>query len=106
MDQNTGVTPDNAAETLVPAEALEAAEAQDAAAQDKRNGRRDGSEHEDDLDDLLGALQIMRTGDFSVRLPGNRVGVVGKIADTFNEIAAGNQRMAQQLERVGQLVGR
>src|SRR6185437_4353533 len=111
MDQNTGVTPDNAAETLVPAEALEAAEAQDAAAQDaaaqaKRNGRRDGSEHEDDLDDLLGALQIMRTGDFSVRLPGNRIGVVGKIADTFNEIAAGNQRMAQQLERVGQLVGR
>src|SRR6202007_1042732 len=29
-----------------------------------------------------------------------------KIADTFNEIVANNQRMAQQLEHVGQLVGR
>ena len=30
----------------------------------------------------------------------------GKIADTFNEIAAANQRIAQQLERVGEEVGR
>ena len=30
----------------------------------------------------------------------------GKIADTFNEIVAANQRMAQQLERVGEVVGR
>src|SRR5450631_544226 len=32
--------------------------------------------------------------------------MLGKIADTFNEIAAANQRIAQQLERVGQEVGR
>jgi HAMP domain-containing protein/CheY-like chemotaxis protein/signal transduction histidine kinase len=56
--------------------------------------------------DLLHALQAMRIGDFSVRLPGDRDGVAGKIADTFNEIAAANQRIAQQLERVGQEVGR
>src|SRR5450631_3809814 len=31
--------------------------------------------------------------------------MLGKIADTFNEIAAANQRIAQQLERVGQEVG-
>jgi HAMP domain-containing protein/signal transduction histidine kinase/DNA-binding response OmpR family regulator len=98
MDQNTDMTPDQAAEALAPA-APEAVRA-------KSNGSKNGTDHEDDLDDLLGALQIMRTGDFSVRLPGNRIGVVGKIADTFNEIVAGNQRMAQQLERVGQLVGR
>ena len=48
----------------------------------------------------------MRVGDFSVRMPGDRVGIAGKIADTFNEIVAANQRMAQQLERVGQVVGR
>src|SRR5262249_56602203 len=29
-----------------------------------------------------------------------------KIADAFNDIVATNQRMAQQLERVGQVVGR
>ncbi len=59
-----------------------------------------------DLYELMSALQAMRVGDFSVRMPGNRVGILGKIADTFNEIVAGNQRMAQELERVGQVVGR
>ena len=58
-----------------------------------------------ELNDLLQALQAMRVGDFSVRLPGDQVGIDGKIADTFNEIVAANQRMAQQLERVGQVVG-
>jgi HAMP domain-containing protein/CheY-like chemotaxis protein len=59
-----------------------------------------------ELHDLLNALQAMRVGDFSVRMPGNEVGIIGKIADTFNEIVAANQRMAQQLERVGHVVGR
>src|SRR5207244_1550459 len=59
-----------------------------------------------ELHDLLNALQSMRVGDFSVRMPGNQVGLLGKIADTFNEIVAANERMAQQLERVGQVVGR
>ena len=56
--------------------------------------------------DLLHALQAMRSGDFSVRMTGDHLGIDGKIADTFNEIVAANQRMAQQLERVGQVVGR
>jgi HAMP domain-containing protein/CheY-like chemotaxis protein len=55
---------------------------------------------------LLRALQAMRLGDFSVRLPGDQTGISGKIADTFNEIVAANQRMAQQLEHVGHVVGR
>ncbi len=59
-----------------------------------------------ELHDLLNALQAMRVGDFSVRMSGNQVGLLGKIADTFNEIVASNERMAQQLERVGHVVGR
>ncbi len=55
---------------------------------------------------LLQALQALKVGDFSVRLAGDHVGLMGKIADSFNEIAAANERMAQQLERVGQVVGR
>jgi len=58
------------------------------------------------LGELLEALQSVRAGDFSVRLPGNRTGLEGKIADTFNDIVAANQRMAHQLEEVGQVVGR
>ncbi|MEJ0059314.1 MAG: HAMP domain-containing protein [Terricaulis sp.] len=60
----------------------------------------------EDLRDLLYALQAMKVGDFSVRLAGDQVGIVGKIADTFNEIVAANQRMATELERVGETVGR
>jgi HAMP domain-containing protein len=65
-----------------------------------------GAPSADELHELLHALQAVRVGDFSVRLPGHRVGLIGKIADTFNDIVAANQRMAQQLEKVGQSVGR
>src|ERR1700682_1196272 len=56
--------------------------------------------------ELLHALQAMRSGDFSVRMTGDHLGIEGKIADTFNEIVAANERMAKQLEYVGQVVGR
>src|SRR3954454_4730718 len=59
-----------------------------------------------DLNHLLYALQAVRVGDFSVRMKGDQLGIEGKIADTFNEIVAANQRMAQQLESVGQRVGK
>ncbi|MGH6738796.1 MAG: hypothetical protein ACREDY_07160, partial [Bradyrhizobium sp.] len=55
---------------------------------------------------MLHALQAVRFGDFSVRLPSDLTGLSGKIADAFNDIVAANERMAQQLEHVGQVVGR
>jgi hypothetical protein len=59
-----------------------------------------------DLTELLGALHAMQAGDFSIRLPGSQTGVAGKICDAFNTIVAANQRIAQQLEHVGEVVGR
>jgi HAMP domain-containing protein/CheY-like chemotaxis protein/signal transduction histidine kinase len=59
-----------------------------------------------DLSVILASLQTMRDGDFSVRLPGNWIGVSGKIADTFNEIVTANEQMAKELKRVGQVVGK
>src|SRR4026209_333077 len=59
-----------------------------------------------ELSELLSALQAVRDGDFSVRLPGDWTGIEGKIADTFNEIVASNARMASELERVGKVVGK
>jgi HAMP domain-containing protein/CheY-like chemotaxis protein/signal transduction histidine kinase len=59
-----------------------------------------------DPQSLLAALQAVRAGDFTVRLPGDRTGLDGKIADTFNDIVAANQRMAEELARVGQIVGK
>jgi HAMP domain-containing protein/CheY-like chemotaxis protein/signal transduction histidine kinase len=59
-----------------------------------------------DLGVILAALQTMRDGGFSVRLPGSWTGMAGKIADTFNSIVAANQQMAEELKRVGQVVGK
>ncbi len=65
-----------------------------------------GAEPDLDLKKLLRSLQAVRDGDFSVRLPSDRTGIAGKIADTFNEIVASNQRMAREIDRAGQMVGK
>jgi HAMP domain-containing protein/CheY-like chemotaxis protein/signal transduction histidine kinase len=67
-----------------------------------QNGSAEGAE----LRELLAILGAVRGGDFSVRLPGDWDGLWGKVADTFNDIVASNERMSQQLDRVGQVVGR
>ena len=59
-----------------------------------------------DLKQLLGALQAVREGDFSTRLPGHWSGIDGKIADAFNDVITTNQRIAEELERVGSIVGK
>ena len=59
-----------------------------------------------DLALILESLQTMRDGDFSVRLPVAWTGLKGKVADTFNDIIAANERMAFELKRVGQSVGK
>src|SRR5438094_8151978 len=58
------------------------------------------------LRELLHALQAVKDGDFSVRLPSDRLGLEGKVADTFNDIVTANARMAEDLTRVGQAVGK
>ena len=81
-----------------------------ASAKRSTNSHANGNGHTNgaatDLHILLHGLQAMRDGDFSVRLPGNWTDLEGKIADTFNEIVAANQQMAQELQRVGQVVGK
>ena len=72
----------------------------------KSNGKPKTADGSLDLTVILTSLQSMRDGDFSVRLPGTWVGLAGKVADTFNEIVAANQQMAQELKRVGQVVGK
>jgi HAMP domain-containing protein/CheY-like chemotaxis protein/signal transduction histidine kinase len=83
--------------------------------EDPKNGRNGnsgaveeqaGERASGDLSTILASLQTMRNGDFSVRLPGSWTGLPGKIADTFNSIVAANQQMAEELKRVGQVVGK
>jgi two-component sensor histidine kinase/methyl-accepting chemotaxis protein len=56
--------------------------------------------------DLLRVLRAMQDGDFSVRMAGANNGLSGQIIEAVNVIAASNQRLAQQLDRVSDEVGR
>jgi HAMP domain-containing protein/CheY-like chemotaxis protein/signal transduction histidine kinase len=58
------------------------------------------------LRQLLDALNAIRAGDFSLRLPSDWSGLHGKLADACNDIAQANQRVAHELERIGQSVGK
>src|SRR5262245_33059587 len=55
---------------------------------------------------LLAAMLSFREGNFSVRLPSDLVGVNGKIADAFNDIAAVSERRARETARVSRSVGK
>src|SRR5438093_3004156 len=55
---------------------------------------------------LLTALMAFKRGDFSARLPDEWTGLAGKIAGTFNDVIAINQRMTKELERIGRVVGK
>src|SRR5579872_3878423 len=59
-----------------------------------------------DTKTLLKALVAFRDGDFSVRLPVDRTGVEGKIADVLNDIFKLNERMASEFSRIGTAVGK
>src|SRR5215470_1977981 len=61
----------------------------------------------DDVDyaALLTALQSLKKGDFSARLPMDWTGLAGKIADAFNDMVEVNARLASELERLSRVVG-
>src|SRR5688572_32098924 len=60
----------------------------------------------DEMTLILGALNALKRGDASVRLPVEWAGVSGRVADAFNEVVERNQRMANELERLSHLVGK
>src|SRR5690349_4363488 len=59
-----------------------------------------------DTDALLSTLAAFRAGDFSARLPQNWTGVAGKIADSLNDVITRNERLADELARLRQVVGK
>jgi HAMP domain-containing protein/signal transduction histidine kinase/ActR/RegA family two-component response regulator len=72
----------------------------------KENGSRFNGNNQVELRELLTALTAFKHGDFSARLPADWTGIVGKVADTFNDVIALNQRMSRELERIGRVVGK
>jgi HAMP domain-containing protein len=58
------------------------------------------------LQPLLQALEAARSGDFSVRLPSVRNGILSDIYRAYNEVIGLNEGMAKEIVRVGRIVGR
>ena len=55
---------------------------------------------------LLNVLASLDEGDFSVRLPADLTGLDGKLADTFNQVAARMERFGENVSRLRNEVGR
>jgi HAMP domain-containing protein/signal transduction histidine kinase/DNA-binding response OmpR family regulator len=61
---------------------------------------------ESEMKTLLAALTALKKGNSSVRLPVEWTGLSGKVAEAFNEVVEMNQRMAEELMRLSQTVGK
>src|SRR6266550_6884534 len=72
----------------------------------RTNGTRFDGENNVEMKQMLEALIAFKRGNFSVRLPADWTGLSGKVADTFNEVIAINERMSHELERIGRVVGK
>jgi signal transduction histidine kinase/HAMP domain-containing protein/ActR/RegA family two-component response regulator len=59
-----------------------------------------------DSKQLIAALTAFKRGDFSAQLPDDWTGIAGKVADTFNDVIRLNQRLTQELARIGRVVGK
>ena len=70
------------------------------------NGSRFNGDNQVELRQLLNALTAFKRGNFTIRLPEDWTGLAGKVADTFNDVIAINQRMSRELERIGRVVGK
>ena len=88
----------------------------------KKNGKTNGKSHTaesisliqssseftDHLDsrELLKVLTEVRSGNFSVRMPIDKIGVSGKICDVFNEIISLNENLVEELNQARNTIGR
>ncbi|KHL92282.1 diguanylate cyclase [Paenibacillus sp. IHB B 3415] len=59
-----------------------------------------------DAGELLNALMAMKKGNFSHRMPYDRTGVAGKVADTFNEIMDIQESLVNEVQTVARVVGK
>src|SRR5260221_14021404 len=59
-----------------------------------------------DIRNLLRVLMAVKKGDFTVRMPEDKVGQAGKVADALNDIIELNERMANEFARIGTAVGK
>src|ERR1700683_3235867 len=55
---------------------------------------------------VLMALNALKRGNASIRLPGEWTGLAGKIAEVFNDVVEQNQALHEEVARLSRVVGR
>ena len=59
-----------------------------------------------DLQELLDALRAARDGESGVRLSARKTGVMGDVANAFNQLAERREGLTDELTRVAKVIGR
>ncbi len=59
----------------------------------------------DEIDQLVEVLKIVKSGDFSTRLPYEKGGILSRAGELLNDIIGLNEHMSNELIRVGKIVG-
>ncbi|HEY0828042.1 MAG TPA: hypothetical protein VGE40_08105, partial [Bacilli bacterium] len=59
-----------------------------------------------DVKELLTALMALKKGDFTARLPYDKNGIAGKIADTFNDIMEKQDSLIKEVQSIATVVGK
>ena len=65
----------------------------------------DGNVDEIDSRELLKILLEVKEGNFSVRMPGDKLGISGKICDTLNNIILLNEALVEELTKARNTIG-
>ena len=77
-----------------------------AVSKSKKNRSDDFDPEHLDERELLRVLTEVRNGNFSVRMPIDKVGLSGKICDIVNEIISLNDRMMLGITKAGNTIGK
>src|SRR5258708_4402209 len=72
----------------------------------KASGAKTNGTKTSDAQVLLTTLIAFKKGNFAARMPLDRTGVEGKIADALNDILDLNQQMVSELDRISRAVGK
>jgi HAMP domain-containing protein/signal transduction histidine kinase/CheY-like chemotaxis protein len=93
------------------AEAIPAKPSRKNGTKPKSNGKSNAGndfDYDDSLDsrELLRLLAEVRNGNFTVRMPIDKLGISGKICDTLNDIISLNERLMLELTKAGNTIGK
>jgi HAMP domain-containing protein/signal transduction histidine kinase/CheY-like chemotaxis protein len=59
----------------------------------------------EEIEQLVEVLKAVKGGDFTVRLPYEKDSIISRVGELLNDIISLNEHMAQELVRVGKIVG-